>query len=63
MSQLKLHWGEIIFLSIFFTFLAIYFDIHGERGILTFIINHVIALVIALIVSKIVNIIFKQTYK
>jgi hypothetical protein len=43
---------EIIFLSIFFTILAVYFDIYGERHVLSFIINHTIALLIALIVSR-----------
>ena len=43
---------EIFYLSIFFTALALYFDIHQEHHVLSFIINHVIALLIALLVSK-----------
>ena len=43
---------EIIYLSILFTVLAVYFDIHGEKHVLSFIINHVIALLIALIISR-----------
>lgn len=45
---------EIIFLTIFFTALAVYFDIHGEGHVLTFIINHVIALLLALVFSRVV---------
>ena len=43
---------EIIILTIFFTTLAVYFDIHGEQHVLSFIINHVISLLLALILSK-----------
>ncbi len=43
---------EIIYLSIFFTALALYFDIHQEHQVLSFIINHTIALLIALLISK-----------
>ena len=45
---------EILFLSIFFTALALYFDIHREHHTLSFIINHVIALLLALIISKVI---------
>ena len=45
---------EIVVLSIFFTSLAVYFDIHGEQHVLTFIINHIIALLLSLIFSKII---------
>jgi Kef-type K+ transport system membrane component KefB len=48
----KISIREIVFLTIFFMALAIYFDIHGEGHVLTFIINHVIALLLALILSK-----------
>ena len=51
---------EIIYLSIFFTALAIYFDIHGEQNVLSFIINHVAALLIALLVSKAIYHILKN---
>lgn len=50
--KLEIGIREIFYLSIFFTALALYFDIHGERHVLTFIINHLIALLIALLVSK-----------
>lgn len=43
---------EIVLLTIFFTMIAIYGDIHGEHHVLMFIINHVIALLLALILSK-----------
>jgi Kef-type K+ transport system membrane component KefB len=45
---------EIFLLSIFFTVLAIYFDIHRENNVLSFILNHVIALFLSLIISKII---------
>lgn len=51
---------EIIYLSIFFTALAVYFDIHGEQNVLSFIINHVAALLIALLVSKAIYHILKN---
>jgi hypothetical protein len=43
---------EILYLSIFFTILALYFNIYGEKHVLTFIIDHIIALLLALIISK-----------
>lgn len=43
---------EIIYLSIFFTALALYYDIYRERHVLTFIISHIIALLIALLISR-----------
>lgn len=45
---------EIIFLSLFFTALALYFDIYREQHVLSFITNHVIALLLALIISKVI---------
>ncbi len=45
---------EIIYLSIFFTLLALYFNIHKEHNVLTFITEHVVALLLALILSKVV---------
>jgi hypothetical protein len=54
--QFRIIFTEVVCLSILFTALAIYFDIHGERHVLTFIINHVIALLIALIISKFIHI-------
>jgi hypothetical protein len=43
---------EITLLTIFFTALAVYYDIHGEHRILSYILNHIIALLLALILSK-----------
>jgi hypothetical protein len=45
---------EIFYLVIFFTLLALYFDIYGEKHVLLFIINHLIALLIALLISKLI---------
>jgi hypothetical protein len=57
----KISVSEIIILTIFFTALAVYFDIHGEGHVLTFIINHVIALLLALVVSKVVYHYYKNS--
>ncbi len=57
----KISIREIIFLTIFFTALAIYFDIHGEGHVLTFVINHVIALLLALVASKVVYHYYKNS--
>ena len=46
---------EITLLTIFFTVLAVYFDIHGEHHVLSYIINHIIALLLALIFSKTIH--------
>jgi hypothetical protein len=45
-------YNEIFYLTIFFTALALYFDIYGEDHVLHFIINHVVALLLALLISK-----------
>ena len=50
----KIQIKEIIYLSIFFTLLALYFNIHKEHNVLTFIIEHVVALLLALILSKVI---------
>ena len=51
----KINFTEVAFLSIFFTALALYFDIYGEKHVLSFIINHVIELLCALGLSKIIH--------
>lgn len=45
---------EIIGLVVLFTILALYFDIHGEKHVLSFVIDHVIALLLALLISKVI---------
>jgi hypothetical protein len=45
---------EIFYLSIFFTLLAMYFNVHKEQNVLTFILDHLLALLIALIISKVI---------
>ncbi len=50
----KASWNEIFYLTIIFTALALYLDVHGEKRVYNFIVNHIIALVIALLVSKII---------
>lgn len=51
----KAGFKEVLFLTIIFTSLAIYFDIYNEKHVLAFIINHVIALIFALAISKIIQ--------
>jgi hypothetical protein len=58
--KITLRFKEIFYLSIFFTILALYFDIYGEKHVLIFIINHVIALLIALIISKIIYVLISK---
>jgi hypothetical protein len=52
--KFRASWNEIFYLTILFTALALYLDIHGEKRVYNFIVNHIIALVIALLVSKII---------
>lgn len=54
MFDTKISIVEIFILSIFFTFLAIYSNIHKEHHVLGFLLNHAIAILIAIIISKIV---------
>lgn len=49
-----LEFKEIIGLAVLFTILALYFDIHGEKHVLGFVIDHVIALLLALLMSKVI---------
>jgi hypothetical protein len=49
-----LEFKEIVALAALFTLLALYFDIHGEKHVLGFVIDHVIALLLALIISKVI---------
>ena len=58
--NIKIKFNEIFYLSIFFTILALYFDIYGEKHVLVFIINHVIALLLALIISKVIYVLVSK---
>jgi hypothetical protein len=49
-----LEFKEIVGLVVLFTILALYFDIHGEKHVLGFVIDHVIALLLALLISKVI---------
>jgi hypothetical protein len=53
--KLEISISDIFCLTIAFTGLAWYFDIHRKHHILTFILNHGIALIIALILSRIIT--------
>jgi hypothetical protein len=52
--KIEINPSDIFYLTIFFTILAWYFDIHRKHHILTFILNHLIALTIALFLSRII---------
>jgi Kef-type K+ transport system membrane component KefB len=54
MFKIQISLGEIIILSIFFTTLAIYTNIHKKNHVFSFLVNHAIAISIALVVSKLV---------
>jgi len=45
---------EVVVLSILFTALAIWSNIHHKQHVIMFMITHVIALLIALVISKII---------
>jgi len=49
---------EVVILTIFFTAMALYYDIYNQNHILSFVINHVIALLIALGLAKLVNTVY-----
>ena len=50
--KIQIGFKEVIFLSIFFTSLALFFDIYGQGHVISFIIDHVLALLIALFISR-----------
>ncbi len=58
--KLEIGFKEIAILSIFFTGLAIYLDIHHEKQVLSFTINHTVSLLLALLISKLVYNIYKK---
>jgi Kef-type K+ transport system membrane component KefB len=51
---------EIIFLTIFFTALALYLDIHGQHHVVSCVIHHMIALFIAIVLAKIISTIYAR---
>jgi hypothetical protein len=56
--MLKTNIRDIIILSIIFTILALWFDIHGEEHVITFIIEHLASLLLALLLSKVIYSVF-----
>lgn len=54
MFKIKIKLAEIFFLVIFFTIFAINSNIHKNREVLSFVINHSIAIIIAIVISKII---------
>lgn len=51
---IKLDFMEISILSILFTILALYLNIHKEQHVYSFAINHIIALLISVLISKLI---------
>lgn len=51
---------EIVLLSIFFTILAVYMNIHEEKIVYSFLADHILALGIALLVSRIIYEVFQK---
>ncbi len=51
---------EIILLSVFFTALAIYMNIHEEKIVYDFLADHILALGIALVVSRVFYDVFQK---
>ena len=45
---------EIIVLSIIFTLLAYYFDIHRKKRVTSYVISHILAITISLGISKMI---------
>lgn len=58
--KLEVGYKQVILLSIFFTGLAVYLNIHEEKLVFNFLADHLIALLIALFVSRIIFIIYKK---
>ncbi len=56
--KIQINISDIFYLTIAFTTLAWYFDIHKQHHILTFILNHLIALTISLFLSRIITHLF-----
>jgi len=58
--HIKLNIKEIIGLSIFFTILAIYMNIHENKIVYDFLADHILALGLALIVSRVFYELFQK---
>jgi hypothetical protein len=50
--MLKIHYTEIILLTIFFTVLAKYMNVYEENKVYNFLITHLIALILSLLLAK-----------
>lgn len=49
--MIQININEIIILSLLFTFLAITFNIHAKKYVISFVIEHLVALLVALLIS------------
>ncbi len=58
--DIKLSIKEIIALSVLFTALAIYMNIHEEKIVYDFLADHIVALGLALIISRIIYEVFQK---
>jgi hypothetical protein len=61
--SIKFSLKEIALLTIIFTSLALYMNIHEEKIVFNFIADHIVALFISLILSKILSNIIYKNYK
>ena len=59
MFTVKIGIKELILLSLSFTFLAIYLNIHEEKIVFNFIAAHLLALAISLVISRIIYDIYR----
>jgi hypothetical protein len=60
---MKININRFILLTIIFTSLALYMNIHEEKIVYNFISEHIMALIVSLILSKIVSNMIHQNYK
>ncbi len=58
--HIKFNLKEIVLLSILFTVLAVYMNIHEEKIVYDFLADHIVALGIALLVSRIFYEVFQK---
>ena len=58
--HIKFDIKEIVLLSIFFTALAVYMNIHEDKIVYDFLADHILALGIALLVSRVFYDVFQK---
>ncbi len=58
--NVKVGYKEIVVLTFFFTWLAVYLNIHEEKLVFNFFLDHIIALFISIIISRIIYEVFNK---